>query len=257
MSTLKNDIIVNPSDLYTAISNVSTTVPYTTQTPPLGVRAVTGDGREFRYVQAGAAALIVGQVQQGPVVPTTTVGTCPALAVGATTATLTITSSTVAAGFFAGGFLTTAGTVASGGGQCLKIANNNAITSSTSIIITLEDPVQFAITTSATFVLTPSLYLGVVVTPTTLTAAVAGVALAVSNNTSTTLNGLPASYYGWLQVKGFANVQGAGTVTAWLGVAPSGTTGGCVSVVAATTPQIGIAQATTTAGYMPINLLIS
>lgn len=262
MSTLKNDIIVLPSDLFIATSNTSGTVPYTTQTPPLGAKANTGDGREFRYVQAGASALIAGQVQQSPAIVANGTGTCIAAAIGATTMALTISSSTYAAGALAGGFFTTYGTVANGGGQCLKIANNTAVSSGTTITITLEDAVQFAITTSANFVLVPSKYLGVIQMPTTATGSVVGVALSVTNNTSTTLNGLPASYYGWIQVKGVANVLIQGTPAIGTALAAPATAAGAAAVTSGTTSapnfNVGMNLATGTDGrYGPVDLLIS
>ena len=64
MSQLKNDNIVNLADLFIQTSPTAGTVPYTTQIPDLGVRSVTGDGREFRFASAGASNLIIGQLQQ-------------------------------------------------------------------------------------------------------------------------------------------------------------------------------------------------
>ena len=154
-----------PSDLYTAISNVSTTVPYNTFTPQLGVRAVTGDGREFRYVQAGASALIVGQVQQSPALVANGTGTCPVLAIGALSAALTVSSSTYAANALAGGYFATYGTVANGGGQNIRISGNTAVTSGTTLTVTFDEPVPFAITASANFVLVPAKYNGVIQMP--------------------------------------------------------------------------------------------
>lgn len=261
-STLKNNIVVNPSDLFAAISNVSTTVPYTTQVPELGTCATTGDGREYRYVQAGATALIVGQVQQCPALVANGTGTCPVLAIGASSATLTISSSTYAAGALAGGFFVTYGAVANGGGQNLRIANNTAVSSGTTVTITFDDFVPFAITASADFVLVPPKYLGVIQMPTTATGSVAGVALGIGNNTSTTLNGLPASYYGWLQVKGFANVLIQGTPAIGTAVAcPATAAGACAETsgtASAPNMNIGTTLATGVDGrYGPVDLLIS
>ena len=255
-SSLKPDVVVTNGDLFSQISNASGTVPYNTSSPELGVRAVTGDGREFRYVQAGASALIIGQLQQGPAVSTTTVGTCPvqaAVAVGSstspsTTLSLTITSSTVAANFYAGGVMITYGTVANGGGQIFQIASNAAITSATTLSIVISDPIQTALTASASFILLPNKYQGVIQNPTTSTGAIAGVAVGA----------LPASYYGWLQVKGLANVLIQGTPAINLGLTPSTSTAGALAVVAATTPQVAINLATgVNSQYGPVDLLIS
>jgi hypothetical protein len=261
-STLKNDIVVIPSDLYTAISNVSTTVPYSTQIPQLGVRAVTGDGREFRYVQAGASALIVGQVIQSPALVANGTGTCPVLAVGALSAALTVSSSTYAANALAGGYFATYGTVANGGGQNIRISGNTAVTAGTTLTVTFDEPVPFAINASANFVLVPAKYNGVVQIPTTATGSVAGIALGITNNTSTSLNGLPASYFGWLQVKGFSNVLIQGTPAIGTALAAPGTAVGSAGVTSGTTSapnmNVGMNLATGVDGrYGPVDLLIS
>ena len=257
--------MINPADLFVQTSNVAGTVPYMTQIPELGVRSVTGDGREFRLVQAGAADLLIGNIQQGPVIITTAVGTCVAMAVGATSAALTITSSTIAVNALAGGYFTTTGTVAVGGGQCLKIATNTVVASGTAITITLEDPVQMAITTGATFFLLPNPYNGVIIAPSTPTGAPVGLALGVTNRTATqvsgTTNGLTALYYGWLQTKGTANALINGTPAIGTGLAVGGANG-ALAVVSGTTsaPNFQIAQALATGvsgSYGPVNLLIS
>ncbi len=85
MSSLKPDIMVNPSDLFVQTSPTAGTVPYTTFIPELGVRSVTGDGREFRYVSAGASNLIIGQLQQSAAPQSNYVDvTAVAVAAGAT-----------------------------------------------------------------------------------------------------------------------------------------------------------------------------
>lgn len=250
-STLKDDIIVNPMDLFAQISNTSTTAPFSTFTLPLGSRATTGDGRDFRLVQAGATALVIGQLQQGTAVQSNMQGiTATAAAVGATSTILTISTGTaIAAGALAGGYYQTYGTTANGGGQNLVISNNTATTSGgTSITITLLDPVQVAVTASANVNLVPPIYAGVVVNATSTTSTPVGVAI----------NNLAANYFGWVQVKGIANAQIQGTPAVGLGLVPSTSTAGALGVEAATTPQIAINLATGVDGrYGPVDLLIS
>lgn len=213
-SSLKPDILVMPADLFIQTANVAGTVPYTTYVPELGVRAVTGDGREFRYVQAGASALVIGEINQCAA-PSANLIDVAALAtvVGSTTLTLTISTGTaITAGQFSGGYVMTYGTVATGGGQTLKISTNTAVTASgTSITFTLEDPIQMALTTADTVTIMPPVYSGIIQCPGTITAKPVGVSLGVYPNPSTTLNGLTALYYGWLQVKGLATVRLSGT----------------------------------------------
>lgn len=251
-SSLRPDILVNPSDLFAQISNVSTTVPYNTFVPDLGVRSTTGDGREFRYIQAGASNLIIGQLNQaaGPQSNYVDV-TAVAVAAGAVTATLTVSTGTaVAANQFAGGFYQTYGTVANGGGQTLLISGNTAVTSSgTSITLTLSDAPVTAITTSATVNIIPPPYNGIIQVPTTVTGKVAGVAVGA----------LVALYYGWDQVKGVTNALIAGTPAIGTGLsAPNGGTAGALQVTAATLMDIATNLKTGTDGrYGPVDLLIS
>lgn len=252
MSTLKNDNIVNPSDLFVYTSPTAGTVPYTTQIPDLGIRSVTGDGREFRYASAGTSNLIVGQLQQAAAPQANYVDvTAIAAAAGATTVTLTVSTSTaVAANQFSGGFYMTYGTVANGGGQMLQISSNTAVTSSgTSITIGLADPVVTAITTSATVNIIPPAYAAIIQVPTTVTGKVAGIALGAQ----------PATYYGWVQVKGVANALIAGTPAIGTGLsAANGGTAGTLQVTAATLMDIATNLKTGSDGrYGPVDLRIS
>lgn len=261
-SSLKPDIQVCPADLFIQTAPTATTVPYTTFIPELGVRAVTGDGREFRYISAGASNLIAGQLQQAAAPQSNYVDvTAIAVAAGATTATLTVSTSTaVALNQFSGGYYQTYGTVANGGGQNLRISSNTAVTASgTSITFVLEDAPSIAITTSATVNIIPPAYAAVIQVPTTVTGKVAGVALTVNPNSSTTLNGLTATYYGWVQTKGVANALIAGTPAIGTGLsAPNGGTAGALQVTAATLMDIATNLKTGTDGrYGPVDLRIS
>ena len=134
----------------------------------------------------------------------------------------------------------------------MRIATNTAVTSGTTITVTLEDPIQIATTASANFVLVPPKYLGVIQMPTTATGSVAGVAV----------NSLAASYYGWLQVKGFANVLIQGTPAIGTAVAAPASTAGACAVTSGTTSapnmNVGTTLATGVDGrYGPVDLFIS
>lgn len=264
-SSLKPDIMVTPSDLFIATANVSGTVPYITQTPELGVRAVAGDGREYRYVQAGSTALITGQLLQAPA-PQSNLQAITGVAVAqfGTSVTLTISTGTaITAGQLAGSYFMTYGTVANGGGQMLAIQTNSAVSASgTSITITLADPLQIALTTSATVDIWPHSYIGVIQMPTTQTNKAVGVALGVFNNTSSTLNGLPASYYGWMQVKGISMSLIQGTPAANTALSASTTTAGAfeeqTTSTAASNYGLAVNLVTGVNGqYGPVDLLIS
>lgn len=252
MSSLRPDILVNPSDLLIQTAPTAAAVPYMLQVPDLGVRSTTGDGREFRFVSAGASNLIVGQLNQAAAPQSNYVDvTAIAAAAGATTVTLTVSTSTaVAANQFSGGYYTTYGTVANGGGQILRISSNTAVTASgTSITITLEDPVVTAITTSATVNILPPPYAAVIQVPTTVTGKVTGIAV----------NALTATYYGWVQTRGVAQALIAGTPAIGTGLsAPNGGTAGTLQVTAATLMDIATNLKTGTDGrYGPVDLRIS
>jgi len=252
MSSLKPDVVVTNGDLFSQIAPTATTVPYTTFIPELGVRAVTGDGREFRYVSAGASNLIVGQLQQAAAPQSNYVDvTAVAVAANATTATLTVSTGTaVAANQFAGGYYITYGTVANGGGQILRIASNTAVSASdTSITLGLEDAPITAITTSATVSIIPPAFAALIQVPSTVTGTVAGIAV----------TSLPATYYGWVQVKGIANALIAGTPAIGTGLsAPNSGTAGALQVTAATLMDIATNLKTGVDGrYGPVNLEIS
>ena len=251
MSSLRPDVIVNGADLLVQVAPTSAAVPYMTQVPDLGVRATTGDGREFRFASAGAAALIVGQLQQDAAISANlTDVTAVAIAAGALTTTLTISTGTaIVANQLAGGFYTTYGTVANGGGQISKISSNTAVTASgTSITLKLEDAMA-AVTTSATVTIIPPTCSAVIQAPSTITGKIVGVAV----------NNLAATYYGWLQVKGIANALIAGTPAIGTGLSgPNSGTAGALQVTAATLMDIAYNLKTGVNGqYGPVSLRIS
>lgn len=210
MSAIKG-IINAPQDLYASSS---------TQGTDLGAFATTGDGREFRYVKAGASALVPGTLVQAPA-QTTANQDLGVVAASIGAKTLTVASSTtVTANALTGGFVAT--TTGTGYGYAYKIAGNLASAAS-SLVITLEDPIVVALDTTTKVDLVPSPYNGVVVNPTTASSAPLGAAITA----------IPASNYGWIQTKGVVPLTASGALTVGLGVAPSTATAG--NVIASTT----------------------
>lgn len=232
MSSLKPDIMVNPSDLFVQTGNVAGTVPYMTQTPELGVRAVTGDGREFRYQQAGASNLVLGTLQQSPAIVANHQNLVTSTAaIGATTITVTLGGTAATANQYAGGTLIfNAGT---GIGQTLKISSHPAQATTTgTLVLTLEDPVVVATATASTkSSLYPNLYSGTIQCPTTLTGQPIGVPLF----------NVTALYYAWIQIKGAASVLNQGGTAVGLSMAPSASVAGALATVAATTQELATA----------------
>lgn len=169
-------------------------VDSTTATQTLGTYIETADGRGFRYAGVGAVALVPGKMYQGPAQDTTNQNPSGGLAVaasaiGATTVTLT-GSLTLAANLMAGGLLSV--NVTPGQGYTYRIKGNTAVTAAANCVVTLDDPLLVALTTSSKVVMTIHPYNGVVVAPTTLTGAPVGIAPAI----------VAATDFGWLQTKG-------------------------------------------------------
>lgn len=237
MSSLSSDITVTPQDLFSAISNVSTTVPYNTGTPQLGVRAVTGDGREFRYVQVGATALVVGKLYQTAAQVAnhhrlaTTGG-----AIGATTITVTLGGTAATANQYLGGWLLVETDSGGTPGYQYQIAGNPAqATTNGTLVLTLNDPLIVAISSSATVTLIPNTYSGAIIAAASATGAPIGSAIFA----------VTASYYGWLQVKGAATVLSDGAITVGVAVVKSGSIAGAVAGLSSTLAPVGIAMETT------------
>jgi hypothetical protein len=206
-----------------------------TQLHPLGTKAETRDGRRFRYGQVGAVATVAGSLYQGAVpLANHLANTPPAVAVGATSFSYTPGATAGAANLYAEGYLQVDTTP--GEGYTYQVASHAAITASTAFTLYLRDPIQVALTTSSRVGLMPNAYKNVVVTPTTNTAKVVGVAPTV----------LAISEYGWLQTRGPASVLINGTPGITAPVANSGTTAGAVDVWTTAAAAVAV----TPVGYM-------
>lgn len=223
MSTLKQNILITPQDVFTSSS---------TQGTDIGAVASTGDGRLFRYFLNGAVTTVVGKVYQGPAEDATNQSpagglSVAAAAIGALSVTTT-SSVTLAANLLAGGFMSVV--ITPGQGQNLKIKGNTAATSAATTFA-LEDALAVALTTSSKIVVHQNPYSGCVVAPGTLTAAPVGVSpFAVTN-----------AQYGWMQTHGPASCLLTGTfATAGLavGVLVGGTIGSLAPCIAGT-PVLG------------------
>jgi len=224
--------LISGQDVYTNSS---------TQQMPLGVYAETDDGRGFRYVKAGATALVPGKVQQGPAEDTTNYSPSGGLSVAASAVgsyTVTLTSSvTIVANALAGGTLHVV--ITPGLGQTYKIASNTAVTGAAGCVITLEDPIRVALTTSSKIQLRENIYSGVIVAPATMTNVAVGVAVSA----------ITANYYGWIQTHGIVSCleTGTGTCGTALGVLQGGTIGSLAPAIAGT-PILGFAAGTNITG---------
>lgn len=211
-----------------------------------GAKFDAADGREFVLVQNAGVALVAGNLIQGPV----SIGanhtnlTTSTQAVGDSVVTVTLGGTAATANQYAGGFVVfNAGT---GLGQTLRIASHPAGTSSGTVVLTLEDPIQVATATASTkstLVLPPYgsangadvRTSGVVICPTTLTGPVIGVTVVpIPASTST----VPS--FGLIQTRGIVGCLNDATTAIGLDLMPSANTAGAVQTyVVATKSRIG------------------
>lgn len=204
----------------------------------LGAMGFTTDGRKFRLGVlpiSGTTLAACKLIQSNAQTSTYHLGTVSAQSVGDTTITYTVPSSTltVTAGQFAGGFLSIV--TGTGAPQQVQISGNPAATTSTTLVLQLQDPLVLATAANATAELYANPYSAPVVTPgSSLTGTVLG-APQIGVTVSTTI-----PTYFWTQSGGFATVLGQGTTGIGLG-GSNGSAAGSMAVVAATTPQLAIA----------------
>lgn len=201
----------------------------------LGTLAVTRDGRQFRYGQAGAVALTAGKMHQIPaVVANHQALVTAAAAVGATKITVTLGGTAATADQYIDGYAVVRDTATTGAGQAFPINGNSAQTVTTgNADIYISEGVAEALTTASKTNLELSPYGGVLVSTTA--------------DTTETCIGVPqidtaASSYTWFQVRGVASVLGNGTITKGAGVIKSGTVAGAVDIEATgtITQRVGV-----------------
>lgn len=199
-----------------------------TQAMPIGAYAETTDGRGFRYCKVGAVSTVAGKVYQSSALDATNLQPSGGLgvaaqAIGDTSVTVS-TSTTVTANFLAGGYLSV--DVTPGQGYLYRIKSNTATSAAAGLVITLDDPIQVALTTSSKVIVTPHPYAGVVIEPGTPTGVIVGVAPTIITN----------AQFGWLQTFGAASVLFTGTGVAGkaVGSLSGGTSGSAAPAIAAT-----------------------
>lgn len=192
-----------------------------TQLYALGTLAISRDGRLFRYCQAGASDLVVGNiVQKAAPVANHLANTPPAVAVGATDFSYTPGATAGAANLYAGGYLQVDTTP--GEGYAYLVSGHAAITASTAFTLYLDkdDPIVVALTTSSRVGLHHNKYKNVIQTPTTITAPVVGGVVAA----------ITATQFGWVQTRGPIPLLINGTPAVTAPVINGATTAGSVDV---------------------------
>lgn len=162
---------------------------------PLGDKAVTPDGRIFRYIRAGGTALAPGKVAMlGPLVAATSINM--ALhnsdgAAGDTTLRVTNGGAVVTADQWAGGILTVQDDT--GEAHAYHVASNAAAGSGVEGLVTLSDPIVTATGDNTTVTISLPAWSGLVIAT-----AAGGQPMGVP------LASITANYYGWIQTGGVA-----------------------------------------------------
>jgi len=202
----------------------------------LGTRAVTGDGRVFRYAKAGSSAIAAGVLCQGPapVANHKNIAVYAAASVGDTLLYVTLAGTSVSANDYAEGYVHANNTSPAGNIYKIKSHPDLNVSVSTTLALTLYDPITKAFTTSSKVTLTKSPYNSIVIAPSSgLTQIPVGVPIV----------DIAAGYYGWVQTWGPCPVLTQGTVVIGQNVGLGGTTDGAIGpVTAATTAVVGWTQ---------------
>jgi len=203
-----------------------------TQAHELGQMGQTPDGRKFRYCKA-VATTVTGDCYSsaGQDAQFEAMALQANAAIGATSISVTIGTTTVAANDFDEGYLMVAS--GTGIGQSSRILSHGTGTSGQTVAFVIEDPLKVALTTagSSTISVVKNPYDDIIIQATTPVAQTAGIAVYA----------IPAGEFGWLQTGGPAACLFDASVCAvdTLGVAGSTTTAGAVRVAAAGTEIIG------------------
>ena len=191
---------------------------------PLGTKLVYGE-RWFRYVLAGAVALVSGNVLQSSVFTANHLTMAVDVpAAGAVTVTPTLGATAVTLNEYRDGFfIQDAG--ATGAGYLNKILSHPAADASAAVVLTLVDPIVVAIPAAGTASILRSPYSEPIqAVASTPTAKIMGVAQSV----------ITAAQFGWVQTHGPASVLTAGTVLVQNPVTgTTGTAGACGPVTVA------------------------
>jgi hypothetical protein len=212
-----------------------------TQEDSLGAIARTSDGRQFRYVQAGATTLVAGTVAQSPAVAAghlnLTVNTTLNTA-GVKTIQGVSFQTAVNASYFAGGLMITSN--GGGAGYAYKVSSHAAgnSTVNASVVLVSGETLQVAANSTTRVGFIANKYKGVVIQPTTITGTVVGVVIYP----------IPNAQFGYVQTHGPAAVLQEGTVAAGLAVGISANVAGAVAVPSVAAQAANTATSVTVIG---------
>ena len=214
MAKFTSDAVLQPANIR---GNSSTQETY------LGQKAVTPDGRAFRYVKVGGTALVAGKLYDGPanVGNHTNISVASAAAAGVNEVTVTLGATAATANQYTGGVMIV--NDVDGQGFTYSIKSNPAAALSTSLTLTLdtEETIVTALTTDSQVSLIPNQYNGALIHATTETGIPIGVAVTQ----------VTEAYYGWVQTRGpVALLSDASISELGSAVAASATTAGTATV---------------------------
>jgi hypothetical protein len=204
----------------------------------LGTKASDLYGNIYRYAYVNTPALVAGNWVQAPAQVALHQNLAPLadVAVGATSFTVTLGATAASANQYAGGWAVISG--GPGIGLRYQIATHPAALASGTLLLTLNQPVDVALTNAASKVdLQANPYNGVIQNPiTTLTGVCVGVATFAT----------PAGSYDWIQTHGVGAALVAGTPGVGLAVVVPGTAAGACVVdgAASATPIVGTMMVT-------------
>jgi len=203
-----------------------------TQSMALGAKAVTPDGRAFRYVKCGSTAVVAGKLYDGPATVDNhaSLAVPAAVAAGSLTIGVTLGATAATANQYAGGYAVISNEA--GEGFTYSIKSHPAADASAALTVTLDDdePVVTALTTSSVVTLVLNQYNGVIIHASTETGIPVG-----GGNTQIT-----AAQYGWLQTRGpIAMLHDATNGAAGDGLSASLTTDGAVTKLAVVIAPVG------------------
>lgn len=222
-----------------------------TRLHPLGTPGEAFGGRKFRYVQAGAVALVVGNALQARIEDVDHDDIAVRVtAAGATELLITTGSSGGAldANEYAEGWAVIDTTP--GLGYAYRIKSHAAIAASTNgtLILEEDDPIQVALTASSKVTLMTNPYKGVIQHPvTTASGVTVGGAVCV----------IAASEYGWIQTGGPGAALIAGTPGVGQPVTAVGATAGALTVHSAELSNVAYMMVTGRSGkVLPVFWLL-
>jgi len=194
----------------------------------LGTLGVDKYGDRYRYAQAGAVALVTGNLLQEAAEDTQfrSMAVATAAAIGADELSITLGSTAVTANMFDDGQLWVESST--GIGQQFRIKRHGIADAAAACTFVLDRPLKIALTTSSQVSVRKSAYDGVIQYPaTTQTGGAVGVALYAQT----------ISYFGWIKSGGDCPVlfdDGTNTSNGVTGIVPSASVAGSVKPAAET-----------------------